>query len=151
MERVSGTGGRPAPATLCSNGLVAGPPTSSAAAVAGRTPTLLKAVGAVDRLVATWLDRHMGDVAAARAGRFEHLPWAARGASTTATTRGVPAAVGAAAISIELALCATVGTTARLAKTTARIEVLLAAGERKRLAAVATGKCGIAGHRGRLP
>src|SRR5207248_7110445 len=68
-----------------------------------------------------------------------------------ARTRAVAAVRRTAAIALRFASGAAVGTTARLAKPAARVEILLAAGKRKCLTAIAAGQGGIGRHRRRLP
>src|SRR5919198_1468937 len=121
-----------------------GAPSAAAVAAAAAAAALLKAVRAVDRLVATWLKRDLGLLAAARAGGAEHL---------ASAPTGIAAAVGAVAattpIPLGLAGGAAVGAAAWLGIAAAGIEVLLAAGEGERLTAVAAGESGVGRHDGR--
>jgi len=132
--------------------LVAAPPAVAiTAGPIGATAALLETGRAVDRFVAAGLERHLCFLTAARAGHAEHL---ARPTSATATVgRAVAraAAVRRPAIALRLACSPTVRTATRLAEAAAGVKVLLAAGERKGLAAVAACESGISRHRGRLP
>src|SRR5947209_15872918 len=133
--------------------LVAAPPAvPTGAGSIGATAALLETRRAVHGLVAAGLERHLGLLAAARTGHAEHL---ARPTAATATVRRPIAAAAAVrrrpTVALRLAGGATIGTATRLAEAPAGVEVLFAAGKRKRLAAVAAGKSGISRHRRRLP
>src|SRR5687768_3204527 len=105
-------------------------PSPGEATARARATPLLETRRAVHRLVGAGLERHAGNPAAARAHRLEHLPRSARGATVVATRVPTTIALGSAC-------SAAVATSCRLTKATARVEVLLAAGERKPLAAIA--------------
>src|SRR5215213_8211251 len=125
--------------------MLSGPPKFSVVrvlpAVAGsarRLPLLLEAIRAVDRLVATWHERHLGLFAARCAGRAVHL---ARAAAVAATAAAVALAivVAAAAVAITATAAATAaGLTLLAARCAARrlvgeallrVELLLTAGK----------------------
>src|SRR5947209_19884949 len=116
--------------------LVAAPPAvPTGAGSIGATAALLETRRAVNGLVAAGLERHLGFLAAARAGHAEHL---AR--PTSATVRRPIAAAAAAVrrrttVALRLAGGATIGTATRPAEAAAGVKVWLAAGKRKRLAA----------------
>lgn len=77
----------------------------------------LEAVAAIDRLVRSWLERNFGRLAAAAAGRLEHLA-RARGIATGVALRLAGVAAVGAAIGLIL-------------KALARKELLLTRGERE--------------------
>jgi len=115
-------------------------------------PRLRKAVGAVDRLITPWLERHPGLIPTARAGGGEHLAILAAIPSTA--TRAVASAAGAVPTRVVAPGAATPPTpTARAAILAARRiageallreELLLPSREDERLAAVAAGQSFVA-------
>src|SRR5581483_1168812 len=127
-------------------GLVARRARGVAAALLG------EAVGAVDRLVAARLERHARLLAALRAGGGEHLAPAVAAAPGGVATRGIPAgaitagAVAAGGVAAGIAAggaarLSAIRAAARLVgEAAAGVELLLAAGEGERSAAIAAGK-----------
>jgi hypothetical protein len=117
----------------------------SAAAVAA---ALLEAIRAVHGLVASRLEWDLRFFAAAGARRAEHL-------ALTAPARTVPAAIRGggsvaavrAAITLRLAGSPAIRATSGLRESAAGVEILLAAGKRKGLAAIAAGQGGVGRHR----
>src|SRR5947209_4819380 len=135
--------------------LVAAPPAvPTGAGSIGATAALLETRRAVNGLVAAGLERHLGFLAAARTGHAEHLARPTCATATATVRRPIAAAAAVRrrpTVALRLAGGATIGTATRLAEAAAGVEVLFAAGKRKRLAAVAAGKSGISRHRRRLP
>ena len=143
--------GTPAGVAVC-GALVARPPARAIAvstASASSRAVLLEAFGTINGFVTARLKGYLGFLAAARAGGAEHLTLAARTAAVAAT-RPVRT-VSAAAVALSLACCATVRAATWFRVATRRVELLLAAGKHKILAAVAAGQRSIGRHRRRVP
>src|SRR5205823_11287500 len=106
---------------------------------------------AVHRLVVAGLERHLGFLTAARASHAEHFARTTAAAAAAVGPSAVAVVRRTATIALGFAGCATVRTTTGFAEPSAGVEILLAAGERECLAAIAASKSGISRHRGRLP
>jgi hypothetical protein len=111
-------------------------PTASIGAAA-----LLEAGRAVHRLIRTRLERHAGDVAAARADCLVHLSRGAGCAAVVTATGGIRPA-----ITLSSPRSAAIRAASRLAESTAGIEILLAGGKGKTLATIAAGQSHVARH-----
>ena len=121
---------------------------SAAVAPAARAPRLREAVRAVDRLIAPWLERHLGLVPARGAGRREHLsvlatiPTTATGAIASAAG-GVPTGVvapGATTPPTPTARAALLAARGIAGEALLREELLLTFREGELVAAVAAGQ-----------
>src|SRR5262245_3227488 len=126
----------------------------------------LEAVGAVDRLVAARLERHLGLAAAARAGRREHLaarPVVAAAVAARAAVVAAAEAVAAGRVAVAAAAAAAATTALHLARApalraatglvgqaAALVELLLPGGECELLTTVAAGQGPVLKHRTRL-
>jgi hypothetical protein len=97
--------------------------------LAVRTATRLEAIAAVDRLVATRLERHGGLPAAVAASHFEHLALGTRSAAAAAVAAaaaaGVAATAAAGACTLGLAGRAAIRATVRFVREALRCEELL--------------------------
>jgi hypothetical protein len=96
--------------------------------LAVRTATRLEAIAAVDRLVATRLERHGGLPAAVAASHFEHLALGTRSAAAAAVAAaaaGIAPTAAAGACALGLAGRAAIGATVRFVREALRCEELL--------------------------
>ena len=124
----------------CATYLVAAPPRVTTA-TGIRSPPLLEAGRAVDRLVGARLERHAGNVAAAGAHGLIHLPRCTGCTALVATAGGVRTA-----IALGASRCAAIWAARWFAESAAGIKVLLAGGKGETLATVAAGQCHVARH-----
>jgi hypothetical protein len=104
------------------------------AAPAATTADALEAVAAVNRAVATWLEGHTRDLAAAAAGHLEHLALHAGTAIEAAATATI------STLALAPALGATGAAALGLAKAAGLIKLLVVTAEQEFLAAVGAGQ-----------